>query len=218
MRRERRRRAGAAWVITAGLALGSLASLGCRQDMHDQPRYKPLGNSDFFPDGRASRPLVPGTVARGFLREDARLHAGKDAAGFLAEFPLEVDLALVQRGRERFDIYCSPCHGRTGAGAGMVVQRGYRRPPSLHIDRLREARPGYFFDVITNGFGIMPDYAAQVPVRDRWAIVAYVRALQLSQHASLDDVPAAEITRLDTPAQAVPAHDTPAAPAHDGGR
>lgn len=188
------------------ILLGSLPLAGCRQDMHDQPRYKPLARSDFFADGRAARPLVPGTVPRGFLRADARLNAGKDAAGFLAEFPLPVDLALVRRGRERFDIFCSPCHGRTGAGDGMVVQRGYRRPPSLHIDRLREARPGYFFDVITNGFGIMPDYAAQVPVQDRWAIVAYVRALQLSQHAALDDVPAAEIARLDAPAAPADAH------------
>jgi mono/diheme cytochrome c family protein len=178
--------------------------------MHDQPRYKPLARSEFFADSRGSRPLVPGTVPRGFLRADARLHTGKDAAGFLEQIPVDVDLALVQRGRERYDIFCSPCHGRTGAGDGMVVQRGYRRPPSFHIDRLREAKAGYFFDVMTNGFGIMPDYAAQVPVNDRWAIVTYVRALQLSQHARLEDVPAGERGRLD----AAPAHG---AAAHGGG-
>lgn len=179
-----------------------LCLAGCRQDMHDQPRYKPLGRSDFFADGRASRPLVPGTVARGFLRDDTRLHTGKDAAGFLAEFPVPVDLALVERGRERYDIYCSPCHGRTGDGNGMVVQRGLRRPPSFHIERLRQAKPGYFYDVMTNGFGLMPDYAVQIAPRDRWAIVAYVGALQLSQRATLDDVPPGQRASLDAPAPA----------------
>lgn len=168
---------------------GGLLSGACRQDMHDQPRYKPFAQSDFFRDDRSARPPVEGTVARGQLREDGRFYTGKDAAGFLDEFPLPVDAALVARGRERFDIYCSPCHGRTGQGDGMVVRRGYRRPPSYHQDRLRNARPGYFFDVMTNGFGAMPDYAAQVPVRDRWAIAAYIRALQLSQHATIEEVP-----------------------------
>lgn len=169
---------------------GGLLSGACRQDMHDQPRYKPFAQSDFFHDDRSARPVVEGTVARGQLRGDARFYAGKDAAGgFLDEFPLPVDAALVARGQERFNIYCAPCHGQTGRGDGMVVRRGYRRPPTYHQDRLRDAKPGYFFDVMTNGFGAMPDYAAQVPVRDRWAIAAYIRALQLSQHATIEDVP-----------------------------
>jgi mono/diheme cytochrome c family protein len=183
---------GALCAFVAGLAVS-----GCRQDMHDQPRYKPLAGSDFFADGRASRPLVAGTVARGWLRDDARLHTGKDGAAFTAEFPMTVDLALVQRGHERFDIFCAPCHGRTGAGNGMVVQRGYRKPTTFHIDRLRHEKPGYFYDVITNGFGAMPDYASQIPVRDRWAIVAYLRALQLSQHARVDELPADTRAELD---------------------
>lgn len=205
MRGAARARGGRAARAAGVLAV--LALWGCRQDMHDQPRYKPLAGSDFFADGRASRPLVAGTVARGFLRDDARLYAGKDGAGFLAEFPVPVDLALVQRGRERYDIFCSPCHGRTGQGNGMVVQRGYRRPPSLHIDRLRREKPGYVYDVITSGFGIMPDYAAQIPVQDRWAIVSYVRALQLSQNATLADVPQEQRQQLDgAPGEAAAAH------------
>lgn len=199
------------WV-PAGLCLLPLLLAGCRQDMHDQPRYKPFARSDFFADGRSERPLVPGTVARGWLREDARVYTGKQGAAFVAEFPLPVDLELVQRGRERFEIFCAPCHGRTGAGNGMVVQRGYRKPTTFHIDRLRHEKPGYFFDVITNGFGAMPDYATQIPVRDRWAIVAYVRALQLSQYASVDDVPAARRGELDRP---VPAEGE--GPEHAGG-
>ena len=186
-RREAPARGRRALVVVA--LAGGLLSGACRQDMHDQPRYKPFAQSDFFRDDRSARPLEEGTVARGQLHEDARFYTGKDAAGFLDEFPLTVDAALVSRGRERFDIYCAPCHGQTGRGDGMVVRRGYRRPPTFHQDRLRNERPGYFFDVMTNGFGAMPDYAAQVPVRDRWAIAAYIRALQLSQHATIDDVP-----------------------------
>ena len=186
-RREAPARGRRALVVVA--LAGGLLSGACRQDMHDQPRYKPFAQSDFFRDDRSARPLEEGTVARGQLREDGRFYTGKDAAGFLDEFPLTVDAALVARGRERFDIYCAPCHGQTGQGDGMVVRRGYRRPPTFHQDRLRNERPGYFFDVMTNGFGAMPDYAAQVPVRDRWAIAAYIRALQLSQHATIDDVP-----------------------------
>lgn len=175
-------------LALAALA-GGLLSAACRQDMHDQPRYKPFAQSDFFRDDRSVRVPVEGTVARGQLREDARFYTGKDGAAFTGEFPLPVDAGLVARGRERFDIYCAPCHGQTGRGDGMVVRRGYRRPPTFHQDRLRNEKPGYLFDVMTNGFGAMPDYAAQVPVRDRWAIVAYIRALQLSQHATIEDVP-----------------------------
>ena len=178
--------------LSHALTVLLLLTAGCRQDMHDQPKYKPLKASAFFADGRDSRPLVADTVARGHLDDDALLHTGKTGAAFAVEFPFPVTGDVLARGQERFNIYCSPCHDRTGSGDGMIVRRGYRRPPSFHIDRLRAAPPGYFFDVITHGFGVMPDYASQVPVNDRWAIVSYIRALQLSQHATLSDVPAAE--------------------------
>lgn len=184
---------------TALACASALALLGgaCRQDMHDQPRYKPLAKSDFFADQRASRSLLAGTVARGQLREDAAFYQGKQGQAFVADFPLPVDAALVLRGQQRFRIYCTPCHGQAGNGDGMVVRRGYRRPPTFHQERLRREKPGYFYDVITNGFGSMPDYAAQIPPADRWAIVAYVRALQLSQYASVEDVPAEHRPDLD---------------------
>jgi cbb3-type cytochrome c oxidase subunit III len=165
----------------AVIVLGLLAAAACRQAMEDQPRYEPLEASSFFPDGRSSRPILPGTVARGHLDDDA-------APGDALPFP--VTRELLDRGEERYDIFCSPCHDRVGTGDGMVVRRGYTRPPSFHIDRLREAPAGHFFEVMTQGFGAMPSYAAQVPVRDRWAITAYIRALQRSQHAALADVPA----------------------------
>jgi mono/diheme cytochrome c family protein len=178
------------------LSIAVVAVAGCRQDMHDAPRYKPLAKSDFFGDQRSARPLVEGTVARGQLHEDARLYTGKEGGAFVAVLPVPADEALLRRGRERFGIYCTPCHGLAGRGDGMVVRRGYRKPVSFHEARLRAQPVGYFFDVISNGFGAMPDYAAQVPVRDRWAIVAYLRALQLSQHATLDDVPASQRPQL----------------------
>jgi mono/diheme cytochrome c family protein len=172
------------------LLLLPLALCGCRQDMHDQPRLKPLAASSFFADGRAARPLVEGTVARGQLREDERLYTGKAGADFAAEFPFPVDRALLERGQQRYDIYCSPCHGALGRGDGSVVRRGFRnRPASFHDPRLRDKPAGYYVDVIANGFGAMQDYAAQIQARDRWAIVAYLRALQLSQNATLADVP-----------------------------
>jgi mono/diheme cytochrome c family protein len=181
------------------LALGVAA---CRQDMQDQPKYLPLQPSKFFADGRSSRPLVPGTVARGHLNDDAAYYTGKQANEPVAALPVPVTAELLQRGRERYNIYCSPCHDRVGNGEGMIVQRGYRRPPSLHIDRLRAAPVGYFFDVITNGFGVMPRYRVQIPPADRWAIVAYVRALQLSQHATLGDVAPVARTQLVGPVAA----------------
>ena len=185
-------------LATASFAAVSLAALvGCRQDMHDQPKYKPLAATSFFSDGRASRPLIEDTVARGHLNESTELYAGKTAAGKPVEaFPVAVTAELVNRGRERFNIYCSPCHDQTGSGRGMVVRRGFKQPPSYHVDRLRQAPVGYFFDVITNGFGAMPDYRQQVDVNDRWAIIAYIRALQRSQQATLADVPPAEATKL----------------------
>jgi len=173
------------------LVLAAAALTACRQDMHDQPKYIPLRPSSFFTDGRSARPLIEGTVARGHLNEDTLYYTGKGPDGKPAkEFPMPVTKELIVRGEQRFHIYCTPCHDRTGNGNGMVVRRGYRRPPTYHSDRLREQPNGYFFDVITNGFGAMPDYAAQVEPQDRWAIVAYIRALQLSQQASINDVPA----------------------------
>jgi len=173
-----------------------LASAACRQDMHDQPKYIPLRESTFFADSRSARPLVEGTVARGHLRDDELTYTGKVNGQDATVFPSPVDATVMTRGRERFDIYCAPCHGRTGQGDGMVVLRGYRRPPSFHQDRLRGAPVGHFFDVITNGFGAMPDYATQIRADDRWAIIAYVRALQLSEHAALTDVPPSERDRI----------------------
>lgn len=174
-----------------------LISAGCRQQMADQPSYRPLAASDFFEDGRASRPVVEGTVARGLLKDDEALYTGKSGAEFVTAFPYQITRTVLARGHERYDIFCAPCHDRLGNGLGMVVRRGYPQPPSFHIDRLREAKPGYLFDVITRGFGRMPDYAAQIPPRDRWAIVAYLRALQLSQRASATDVPPPDRVRLE---------------------
>jgi mono/diheme cytochrome c family protein len=156
--------------------------------MHDQPKYTPYKATDFFPDQRSARPPVEGTIAQGQLFEDELLYTGKQKGQDAVVFPFEITDQVMQRGRERYDIFCSPCHGLTGEGTGMVVRRGYRRPPSFHIERLRQAAPGHVFDVVTNGFGAMPDYAAQIPVNDRWAIVAYLRALQLSQFAASADL------------------------------
>ena len=170
-------------------ALVLLTCAACRQDMHDQPKYTAYKPSDFFTDRRSARPLVEGTVAQGHLDEDELMYTGRVSGQPATQFPFAIDAAVMRRGRERYDIFCSPCHGLTGEGDGMVVQRGYRRPPSFHIDRLRQASPGSLYDVMTNGFGAMPDYAAQIPVRDRWAIAAYMRALQLSQNATVAEMP-----------------------------
>ena len=168
--------------------------------MHDNPRSEPLEASRVFADGSASRPAVAGTVPRGHLNEDDFLHTGKDAGGQpVAEFPFAITRKELDRGEERYNIFCAPCHSRLGDGNGMVVQRGFRQPPSFHIDRLRQVPPGYVFDVITNGFGVMPDYRSQITVEDRWAIVAYLKALQLSQNGTMADVPEAERGRLNTP-------------------
>jgi mono/diheme cytochrome c family protein len=181
--------------------LAAAAGLGCRQDMHDQPKHKPLGRSEFFADGRAARPIPEGTVARGQLREDEHLYQGKVAGVFAEQLPLPLDMGLLQRGRERYQIFCTPCHGPSGEGDGIIVRRGFRKPTSFHVDRLRQERAGYFYDVMTRGFGTMPDYAAQIAPPDRWAVVAYIRALQLSQHATLAEVPPAR--RAELGAQAV---------------
>jgi mono/diheme cytochrome c family protein len=157
--------------------------------MHDQPKYIPLRPSSFFSDGRSARPIPEGTVARGHLDDNLPFFTGKGPDGKpIADIPVPVTKDLILRGQQRFNVYCTPCHSRLGDGNGMVVQRGYRHPPSYHTDRLRQMPNGYFFDVITNGFGAMPDYAQQVQPADRWAIVSYIRALQLSQQASINDV------------------------------
>lgn len=170
-----------------------LAGAACRQDMHNQPKAKPQSSSAFFADGRTGRLPVEGTVAQGQLGEDDHLHRGKVNGIFVTTFPFKIDAAVMARGRERYTIYCAPCHGATGLGNGMVIQRGFKVPAaSHHLERLRNAPVGYWFDVITNGFGVMFGYAAQVPVNDRWAIIAYVRALQLSRNATIADIPEAE--------------------------
>ena len=171
------------------IILAALVLAGCRQDMHDQPRFKPLAESDFYSDLRSARPPVDGTVARGQLHEDSYLYTGKFGSNPGDYMPFPVTEDVLARGRERFNIYCAPCHSRLGDGNGMIVQRGFRAPPSYHTERLRKAPLGYFFDVMTNGFGAMPEYASQIPPRDRWTIVAYIRALQLSQEATTSDVP-----------------------------
>ena len=165
--------------------------------MHDQPKYKPFAHSSFWPDQRSVRPLVDGTIARGKLKTDTKMWKGRNTDGtFVTELPVPVTKALLVRGQARYNIYCTPCHDRTGSGEGMIVQRGYKQPPSFHDARLRAVPDGYFFQVMTNGFATMPAYAAQVPARDRWAIVAYIRALQLSQNATVADVPADEQAKL----------------------
>src|SRR6516225_10481838 len=174
-----------AWLAPAVIGLG-----GCRLDMHVQPRQNPLSHSDFYADQRAARPLVEGTVARGEYDGDTYLHTGKVGNNPGDYMPFPVTKADLERGRVRFNIFCAPCHSRVGDGNGFVPSRGFaRKPPSFHIVRLQKAPAGYFFDVITNGFGIMPEYASQIPTQDRWNIVAYVRALQLSQNATMADVP-----------------------------
>lgn len=171
----------------------TLLGAGCyAQDMANQDRYEPLEASDLFEDGRASREPIEGTVARGQLFEDDHLYRGVVNGAPAEEFPFEITADVMARGQERYQIFCTPCHDQLGTGNGIVVQRGFRRPSSFHVDRLREAAPGYYFDVMTNGFGAMYSYAAQVPPEDRWAIAAYIKALQLSQNAT-----EAELSRED---------------------
>jgi mono/diheme cytochrome c family protein len=170
--------------------LGSFFALAaCRQDMHDQPKYKPQRGSSFFADGRSNRPLLPGTIARGRLITDELLATGKVNGEFSKVFPHEITAATLERGASRYAVFCTPCHDATGSGGGIVVQRGMKQPVSFHIDRLREAAPGYYFDVMTNGFGAMYDYADRISVEDRWAIAAYIRVLQKAQNAKFADVP-----------------------------
>lgn len=167
-----------------------LGLTGCRQDMHDQPRYKALAGTDFFADHRASRPTVEGTVARGHLRIDEARYTGKIDGEDIDQFPIPIAKADIERGQGRFNIYCTPCHGRLGDGNGMVVLRGYRQAASYYSEKMMKAPVGHFFDVITNGFGAMPSYASRVAPDDRWRIAAYIRALQMSESATINDVPA----------------------------
>jgi mono/diheme cytochrome c family protein len=207
----------ARWWRAAGLAAALAAAGACRQDMHDAPRYDPLESSAFFADGASARMLVDGTIARGTLVEDELLATGKIGGQPADQFPFTVTAADLDRGEQRFDIYCAPCHGRTGQGNGMIVQRGYRTPPDFHSDRLRQAPAGHYVDVIANGFGAMPDYAAQVVAEDRWRIAAYIRALQLTRQGTAADVPAPDLARLQAGA-AAPAAETPASEPAGGQR
>jgi mono/diheme cytochrome c family protein len=183
-----------------GLALTGclLSSAGCRQNMHNQHKLEPYEANNFFDDGQGARPIPAHTVARGDLREGST-YTGLDAANKpVAEMPFPVTREILVRGQERFNVFCSPCHGRLGDGRGMIVRRGYKQPTSFHDPRLRASQVGYFFSVMTDGFGVMPSYAPQIPVHDRWAIAAYVRALQYSQNARLADLPADVRQRVET--------------------
>ena len=196
------------WSRTKVIALAGALMLGTgcelRQAMYDQQKYEPLEASPFFADGQASRQPVAGTVARGQLRLDSHLFEGRVNGELATTLPasIKLDKTLLNRGQERYNIYCSPCHGRTGQGDGMIVQRGLKQPPSFHQARLQEIPLGHFFDTITNGFGVMYSYASRVPVKDRWAIAAYIRALQLSQNAEYDQLPPEDRQKLDNPASA----------------
>ncbi len=169
--------------------------------MHNSPKAIPLRESVFFKNGSSARPLVEDTVARGTLQDDVTFFTGKNGAAEVDALPFPLTAELLDRGEQRYNIYCAPCHGPTGRADGMVVRRGYRPPPSFHIDRLRQVPIGHFYDVMTNGFGAMPDYRAQIAPRDRWAIAAYIRALQLSQNAAAADLSPEERQKLSQPAQ-----------------
>lgn len=202
-------------------ALLALMLAGCsRLDMQDQPKGKYERGSDFFADGRYGRPEVDGTIPRGSLNEDVAYYEGKytDPKDALEKdidaFPLVVDKPLIERGHQRFDAFCAPCHGRIGNGLGMIVRRGFKQPPSYHIDRLRNAPVGHFYDVITNGYGAMLNYSQQLSVRDRWAVVAYIRALQYSQNANMDDLPAEAKARIPAAGQ-IPTPEMQAALANE---
>jgi hypothetical protein len=188
------------WLKVFAAITALALTTACRLDMQVQPRQNPLSRSDFYTDQRSERPPVEGTVARGQLREDTYFYTGKIGNNPGDVMPFPVTKEILVRGRERFNIFCAPCHSRVGDGNGFVPSRGFaRKPPSFHIARLQKAPLGYFYDVITEGFGIMPDYASQIPPRDRWDIVAYVRALQLSQNATQADVPSGQTIPSEPP-------------------
>ncbi len=190
-------RRGFRTLVIAGMVGSSLFSTGCWfRNMHDQPKYKPLAAAAFFKDGLASRPLVQGTIARGTLHRDDPVYTGMVDGKLVDVMPVPLTEELLRRGQERYNIYCTVCHGATGEGDGMIVRRGFPPPPSYHIDRLKGAPDGHYFSVITNGFGRMFEYGTRVPAEDRWAIIAYIRALQVSHQATIDDVPAGEREKL----------------------
>jgi mono/diheme cytochrome c family protein len=201
-------------LVAAGLLVVLLPLSGCRQNMHNQAKAKTYRESDFFADGVEARPLPAHTVARGELREDAVFYTGLSEAGDLATVPpMPVGREMLIRGQERFNVYCSPCHGRLGDGHGMIVQRGFKQPVSFHDERLRNSPLGYFVNNMTEGFGQMPSYAAQIPPADRWAIASYIRVLQYAQNAQVADLDPAEKQKLD---EAWKALDAPKASAHGG--
>lgn len=176
-------------ALTVAFAGIVLLAAGCRQKMSQQPYYDPYEASDFFADGKSARLPVEGTVARGHLATDEHLYTGRVDGELVDAYPFEITEAVLARGRERFDIYCSPCHARSGRGNGIVVRRGYRAPPSFLDPKFAELPVGHYVDVMTRGFGAMPSYAAQVSPRDRWSIAAYVQALQLSQSVDISQLP-----------------------------
>ena len=185
-----------AGLVCAIICLALLLT-SCTMDMKKQPRYEPYEASAFFSNGSSARPLVMDTVPRGDARLDDMLYTGMVDGAYTEVFPFAITKEDLERGRERYDIYCAPCHGMTGDGDGMIVQRGFKQPPSLNQDRLRTAAPGYFYYAIDNGFGAMPSYANRIPVRDRWVIIAYIRALQFSQHASVSALPQTDLDKLE---------------------
>lgn len=170
---------------------------GCSLDMRDQPRYEAFEESAFFEDGQSARSPVEDTVARGQLKTDAHLYTGQFNNEFAPTFPFTVTLKVLERGRDRYNIFCVPCHGPAGDGQGIIVEYGLRQPPSFHTDEMRELPPGYYFDLITRGTRVMPSYADRITPEDRWTIIGYIRALQLSQHADLSQVPSQEVPNLD---------------------
>jgi mono/diheme cytochrome c family protein len=184
-------------IAQLAAALSLLVLAGCREDMQDMPRYKPLAATDFFGDGRSERPLPQGTVARGFLHIDSARYTGKVDGKPVDTFPFPITRADLERGQQRYNIYCSPCHSRLGDGNGMIVRRGFKQAANYHTQKLLNAPVGHFFDVITNGFGAMPSYASRVMPDDRWRIAAYIRVLQFSENATVNDVPPAERAKLE---------------------
>ena len=184
------------YIYPGFLFLSTCFTLSCRQDMHDQPKYEPLQKSPFFSDSRASRPLIEGTIAQGKLKTDEHLHTGKKEGKFLNTLPFPTTKKILIQGRDKYDIFCSPCHDRVGTGKGIIVQKGFPPPPSLHTQRLRETSVGYFFDVITNGYATMYPYSTRISPSDRWAIAAYIRTLQFSQHARINKLPEQDQQKL----------------------
>lgn len=182
--------------VVLALIVAAMSLTGCRQDMHDQPRYRIASASDFWSDGRSVRPQVAGTVARGGLKTDTAYYTGKVNGRNIMEFPIPITKEVIARGKDRFTIYCTPCHGLTGYGDGIIVTRGLKNPPSYHSEAMREQPVGHFFDVMSNGLGSMASYAARIPVQDRWAIISYIRVLQQSQNVKLTQLTADEVAKV----------------------